>query len=133
MSALSTIERVGSNKINQSEVDWVIRLVGQPTGQPNLKKPTTLRGVVGVWNCESSGYIRGRDGACLHAVGFLARSERLEHNQCHGLFLSFTRSSSLASHSLFCGDGGYPLHIQLIPSERSRHEGTARECRLPNV
>src|SRR6267142_2265800 len=81
------------NKTNQSEVDWVISLVG-------------------VWNCESSGYIRGRDGACLHAVGFLARSERLEHNQCHGLFLSFTRSSSLASLSLFCGDGGYPLHIQ---------------------
>jgi Fis family transcriptional regulator len=83
----------------------VISLAGQLAGPPNLKKPTTLRGVVGVWNCESSDYIRGRDGACLHAVGFLARSERLEHNQCHGLFLSFLRSSSLNSISLFCGDG----------------------------
>jgi Fis family transcriptional regulator, factor for inversion stimulation protein len=62
--------------------------VGQPAGPPNLKKPTTLRGVVGVWNCESSDYIRGRDGACFHAVGFLARSKRLGHNQGHGLFLS---------------------------------------------
>src|SRR6266481_431156 len=93
--AASTIERVGSNKISQSEVDWVIGPMGQPTGPPNLKKPTTLRGVVGVWNCESSDYIRGRDGACFHAVGFLVRSERLEHNQCHGLFLSFLKSSSL--------------------------------------
>jgi hypothetical protein len=46
-------ERVGSNKISQSEVDWVIRPVGQPVRPPNLKKPTALRGVVGVWNCES--------------------------------------------------------------------------------
>jgi len=68
------IERVGSNKISQSEVDWVISLVGRPAGQPNPKKPTTLRGVVGVWNCESSDYIRGRDGACLHAVGFFAEA-----------------------------------------------------------
>jgi Fis family transcriptional regulator len=73
----------------------VISPAGQPARQPNLKKPTTLRGVVGVWNCESSDYIRGRDGACVHAVGFLARSERLEHNQGHGLFLSFLKSSSL--------------------------------------
>jgi hypothetical protein len=63
-----------SNKISQPEVDWVIGSVGQPVEQPDLKKPTTLRGVVGVWNCESSDYIRGRDGACFHAVGFLARS-----------------------------------------------------------
>src|ERR1700687_900491 len=97
------IERVGSNKINQSEVDWVIRPVGQPAGPPNLKKPTTLRGVVGVWNCESSDYIRGRDGACLHAVGFLARSERLEHNQGHGLFRSFLRFSSLKILPRSCG------------------------------
>jgi len=101
-SAPSTIERIGSNNINQSEVDWVISAAGQPAGPPNLKKPTTLRGVVGVWNCESSDYIRGRDGACFHAVGFLARSERLEHNQCHGLFLSFLEYSSLTSLSLFC-------------------------------
>jgi hypothetical protein len=51
--------------------------------------------VVGVWNCESSDYIGGRDGACFLAVGFLARSEQLEHNQCHGLFLSFLQLLSL--------------------------------------
>ena|SRR5437868_11083802 len=84
--APSTIERVGSNKIGRPEVDWVISLVWQRTGPPNLKKPTTLRGVVGVWNRESGDYIRGRVGACFHAVRFLARSERLEHNQYHGLF-----------------------------------------------
>ena len=68
-------------------------MTGQPVEQPDPKKPTTLRGVVGVWNCKSSDYIRGRDGACFHAVGFLVRSERLGHNQCHGLFLSFLRSA----------------------------------------
>jgi hypothetical protein len=82
----------------------VICPAGQLAGPPNLKKPTTLRGVVGVWNCESSDYIRGRDGACLHAVGFLARSQRLEHNQCHGLFLACLPFSSFNSLS-FCGDG----------------------------
>src|SRR5439155_20138950 len=69
--APSTIERIGSSKISQSKVDWVISSAGQLVGQPNPKKPTALRGVVGVWDCESSDYIRGRDGACLHAVGFL--------------------------------------------------------------
>src|SRR5215470_15486389 len=32
----------------------------------------TQRGAVGVWNCESSDYIEGCDGTCIHAVGFLA-------------------------------------------------------------
>jgi hypothetical protein len=55
----STIERIGSSKISQSEVDWVISLAGQPVGQPDPKNPTALRGEVGVWNCESSDRIRG--------------------------------------------------------------------------
>jgi hypothetical protein len=42
---------------------------------------------VGVGNCESSDRIEGCDGACLHAVGFPRRSWRLEHNQCHSLYL----------------------------------------------
>jgi len=33
----------------------VISQAGQPEGQPDLKKPTALRGAVGVWNCENSG------------------------------------------------------------------------------
>jgi len=28
----------------------VISQAGQPAGQPNLKKPTALRGAVGVWD-----------------------------------------------------------------------------------
>jgi hypothetical protein len=31
---------------------------GQPAGQPNLKKPTALRGAVGVWDCENSDRIK---------------------------------------------------------------------------
>jgi len=41
-------------KICSPEVDWVISRAGQPARQPNLKKPTALRGAVGVWDCESS-------------------------------------------------------------------------------
>jgi hypothetical protein len=59
---------------------------GNLLGNQTRKNRLTLRGAVGVWDCESSDYIRGRDGACLHVVGFLARSWRLERNQCHGLF-----------------------------------------------
>ena len=45
---------------------------GQPEEQPDLKKPTALRGAVGVWNRESGDRIKGCDGACLHAVSSLA-------------------------------------------------------------
>jgi len=68
----STVERVGSNKISQSEVDRVISEPGQPGEPSNLKKPTALRGVAGVWDRESGDYIKGRGGACYHAVGSLA-------------------------------------------------------------
>jgi hypothetical protein len=37
----------------------VISQAGQPEGQPDLKKPTALRGEVGVWDCESSDRIKG--------------------------------------------------------------------------
>jgi len=36
--------------------------------RPDPKKPTVLRGSVGVWNCESSDCIRGCDGTCLHVA-----------------------------------------------------------------
>jgi len=42
-----------------TRIDWVISLAGQPEGQPNLKKPTALRGAVGVWDCENSDRIKG--------------------------------------------------------------------------
>ena len=64
----------------------MISSAGQPEEQPDLKKPTALRGVVGVWDRESGDRIKGCDGACIHAGGFLARSWRLEHNQCHSLY-----------------------------------------------
>ena len=60
---------------------------GQPDEQPDLKKPTALRGVVGVWDRESGDRIKGCDGAWLHATSSLARSWLLEHNQCHSLYL----------------------------------------------
>jgi transcriptional regulator with XRE-family HTH domain len=41
----------------------VICSLGRPGERPDPKKPTALRGVVGVWNCESSDRIKGRDGA----------------------------------------------------------------------
>jgi len=50
----------------------VIGSAGQLEEQPDLKKPTALRGAVGVWNRESGDRIKGCDGACLHAVGSLA-------------------------------------------------------------
>jgi len=37
----------------------VISPAGQPEGQPNLKKPTALRGAVGVGNRESGDRIKG--------------------------------------------------------------------------
>jgi hypothetical protein len=50
----------------------VISSAGQPEEQPYLKKPTALRGAVGVWDRESGGRIKGCDGACFHAVVSLA-------------------------------------------------------------
>jgi len=37
----------------------VISTAGRPDGQPDLKKPTALRGVVGVWDRESGDRIKG--------------------------------------------------------------------------
>jgi len=42
----------------------VISSAGQPEEQPDLKKPTTLRGAVGVWDHESGDRIKGCDGTC---------------------------------------------------------------------
>ena len=50
----------------------MISSAGQPEEQPDLKKPTALRGVVGVWDRESGDCIKGCDGACVHAEGSLA-------------------------------------------------------------
>jgi hypothetical protein len=50
----------------------VISSAGQPEEQPDLKKPTALRGEVGVWDRESGDRIKGCDGACIHAEGSLA-------------------------------------------------------------
>jgi hypothetical protein len=41
-------------KLGQSEVSWVISEPRQLGARPDLKKPTALRGAVGVWDCESS-------------------------------------------------------------------------------
>jgi len=49
----------GTAVVFTGEVDWVISRAGQPARQPNLKKPTALRGAVGVWDCENSDRIKG--------------------------------------------------------------------------
>jgi hypothetical protein len=55
--------------------------LGDLLSQGDLKSNQTrknrliLRGTVGVWNCESSDYIKGCDGACILAVGFLAGAD----------------------------------------------------------
>lgn len=47
------------NKPCSPEVDWAISPARQLAGQPNLNKPTVLRGSVGVWDCENSDRIKG--------------------------------------------------------------------------
>jgi len=46
----------------------VISRAGRPARRPDLKKPTALRGVVGVWNCESSGRGAGLSAAEIDAA-----------------------------------------------------------------
>jgi hypothetical protein len=61
LTAVFFFSRWGSGHGGPSfaEVNWVISQAGQPEGQPDLKKPTALRGAVGVWDCESSDRIKG--------------------------------------------------------------------------
>jgi len=53
----------------------VINSAGQPVEQPDLKKPTALRGAVGVWDCESSDRIK-RLWRCMHPRCWLLRRSR---------------------------------------------------------
>ena len=53
----------------------MISSTGRPDEQPDLKKPTALRGAVGVWDRESGGRIKGCDGACFHAINSLAGAD----------------------------------------------------------
>jgi len=50
----------------------VISLTRQLVKQPDPKKPTALRGAVGVWNRESGDRIKGCDGARILAASSLA-------------------------------------------------------------
>jgi len=65
----------------------VISKPGQLGELPDLKKPTALRGVVGVWNRESGDRIKGCDGTCIRVVLLPRRSGRLEHNQSRSLLI----------------------------------------------
>jgi len=47
----------------------VISSTGQPEEQPDLKKPTALRGVVGVWDRESGDRIKGCDAPASKICG----------------------------------------------------------------
>jgi hypothetical protein len=85
MCSLSKAERVGRNKkrpVRSKLGDPILR--GNPKGRPNLKKPTALRGAVGVRNRASGDRIKSRSGACCRAVNFLAEVGGLEHNQSGG-------------------------------------------------
>ena len=74
--------------VSQSEVGWVISLIGETGWTTRPEKTDGSARSVGVWNCESSDRIRGCDGACIHVTGFLAKSRWLEHNQNRSLFNS---------------------------------------------
>jgi cobalamin biosynthesis protein CbiM len=80
----------------ESEVSWVIKKPGQLGGLPDLKKPTALRGAVGVWNRESGDRIKGCDGTCIRVVLLPRRSGQLEHNQSRSLLICSTRFPQVA-------------------------------------
>jgi len=69
--AASTIERVGSNKINQSEVDWVIRPAGN-LPDAELKKPTTLEEWLGFGTAKA---VIASGAVMVHASTLLASSQ----------------------------------------------------------
>jgi hypothetical protein len=50
----------------------VIRSASDLNGIQTRKNRLTLRGAVGVWNCESGDRIKGCDGTCIRAVDSLA-------------------------------------------------------------
>jgi len=54
----------------------VISSAGRPVGQPNLKKPTALRGGVGVWDCESSDRIEEYEFSVVLLQVFLTFFEK---------------------------------------------------------
>ena len=72
----------------RSEVGWVIGSARQLVEPPNPKKPTDLRGAVGVWNRESGDRIKGLRRCVRPRCQLPRRSWRLEHNQCRSLLLS---------------------------------------------
>jgi len=45
---------VGAGYFADYTVDLVRDRITKAEGQPDLKKPTSLRGVVGVWDCETA-------------------------------------------------------------------------------
>jgi len=66
----------GANPVSAA----VVKVVHEPavnTGRVALYVVETYsaRGTVGVWNCESGDYIKGCDGACIHAIGSLAGAD----------------------------------------------------------
>jgi hypothetical protein len=78
----------------------VIRSAGRPVGPPNLKKPTALRGGVGVWDCESGDRIKGCDGACLLAIGFFAGVGSWSVTNVAAFFFCVRRGGSGRSRAL---------------------------------
>jgi hypothetical protein len=75
----------------------VICLAGRPERQPDLKKPAdSARRSRGLGR-ESGDRIKGCDGTWIHALGSLAKSRWLEHNQCRSL--SYLRAAHILGGS----------------------------------
>jgi len=78
MGAVPLLTRKGwpKLKLGRSDVSWVISEPRQLGARPDLKKPTALRGAVGVWDCESSDRIKGCDGTFSGAPGNRLKGEQ---------------------------------------------------------
>jgi len=111
--------------------------------RPDLKKPTALRGAVGVWDCESSDRIKGCDGTCIHVVALPRRSRQLEHNQSRSLLIfpakKFSRLAILLRTFLARdavtrpGQGLEALRADFLFADHALTEGTVSDARQGRV
>src|SRR5690348_12414644 len=92
------------------------------------KNRLTLRGAVGVWNCESSDRIKGCDGACIHAVGFLAGAGGWSITNVAAFSISYAISETLlffvpalkrpgSFHRVHDHRARRHVHVLLLPNE----------------
>ena len=85
----------------------MIRSAGNLKSIRTRKNRLLLRGAVGVWNRESGDYIKGCDGAGIHAVGSLAGAGGWSITNVAAF--SFVRSRTCASLTGLHADGQFLL------------------------